>query len=46
MTQVNIMKSEIPVFMATVDGFFNTFSWDFHEKKIHTQGILGDRKKL
>jgi len=30
------MKSEIAVFMAMkrVHGFFNTFSWDFHEKEI------------
>ena len=33
MTQVNIMKSEIPVFKATFDVVFSTFSWDFLEKK-------------
>ena len=32
------MKSEIPVFMVMkrVHGFFNTFSWDFHEKEIRS----------
>ena len=36
MTKFSTMKSEIAVFMAMkkVHGFFNKFSWDFHEKEI------------
>lgn len=33
MTQVNTMKSEIPVFMAMVQGFFNTFYGIFMKKR-------------
>ena len=33
MTQVNTMKSEIPVFMAMVQGFFNTFCGIFMKKR-------------
>ena len=33
MTQLNTMKSEIPVFMAMVQGFFNTFYGIFMKKR-------------
>ena len=39
MTWFSTMKSEIAVFMAMkrVHGFFNTFSWDFHENEIRSE---------
>ena len=40
------MKSEISDFMAMKSafmGFFKVFSWDFHEKDIHSENLTSFR---